>query len=76
MRHKSTLVVLTALTFVFGYYTWEHFSIKKENKNKLEKVSEKKKRLMLHHPESGMDKAMEQEFDMVKDPALNRIPRE
>ena len=74
MRHKSTLVVLTALTLVFGYYTWEHFSIKKANK--LKRVTEQKKRLMLHHPESGMDKAMEQEFDLVKDPALNRIPRE
>ena len=77
MRNKSTLLVLTALTFVFGYYTWEHFSTKKDDKNKkLVKVTEKKKRLMLHHPQNGMDKAMEQEFEITKDPASNTVPRE
>jgi len=77
MRNKSTLVVLTALFSIFGYYTWEHFSDKKNRENKrLIKVTEKKKRLMLHHPQDGMDKAMTQEFESTKDPALNIVPRE
>ena len=77
MQKRSTLVVLTALTFVFAYYIWEHFHEKKiEEQEKLTKVSEQKKRLMLHHPEDGMDKAMAYEFEITKDPALNTVPRE
>ena len=77
MRNKSTLVVLSALCLIFGYYIWEHFSPNSTaNNRKLEKVSETKKRLMLHHPQSGMDKAMEQEFEITKDPLLNIVPRE
>ena len=76
MRNKSTLSVLAALLFVFGYYTWEHFSVDSKKDPKLEKINEKKKRLMLHHPQDGMDKAMEQEFELTKDPILNVVPRE
>jgi len=77
MRNKSTLIVLTALLFIFVYYTWEHFSSKKiEENKKLVKVSEKKKRLLDHQPQDGMDLAMAHEFELTKDPALNIVPRE
>ena len=29
MRKRSTLVVLAALLSIFGYFTWEHYSEKK-----------------------------------------------
>ena len=77
MQKKPTLAVLTALVFVFGYYTWEHFSIKKNTKEqKPVQLSEKKKRLMLHHPQDGMDQAMAYEFEITKDPVSNRVPKE
>ena len=76
MQKRSTLIVLTALVFVFTYYTWEHFSGKNNQKEKLTKVSEKKKRLMLHHPENGIDKAMAYEFEITKSPEQNIVPRE
>ena len=77
MRNKPTAIVLSALIFIFGYYTWEHFSIKKADRNtKLIRVTEQKKRLVEHQPQDGMDKAMEQEFELTKDPSLNIVPRE
>ena len=77
MRNKPTLIVLSALCFIFGYYTWEHFSTKKTEENKkLVKVTEKKKRLMEHQPQDGMDKAMALEFELTKDPSSNTVPRE
>ena len=77
MRNKSTLVVLSALFFIFGYYTWEHFSSEKSKAGKkLIKATEKKKRLLEHQPQDGMDKAMALEFELTKDPYLNTVPRE
>ena len=77
MQKRSTHVVLAAILLIFGYYTWEHFSPKKTEANKkLVKVSDKKKRLLDHQPQDGMDKAMAYEFELTKDPALNIVPRE
>jgi len=40
MQKRSTLVVLVALVSIFGYFTWEHYSEKK-NEGK-ERVHEKR----------------------------------
>lgn len=73
MRNKTTVIVSAALLCVFGYFLWEHFSEKNLQKGPSEK---KIKRLTQHHPQDGIDLAMQYEFEITKDPALNRVPRE
>ena len=64
MRKRSTLVVLAALLFIFGYYTWEYFSKKPHNtENKNEE--ERKDRI---------DLAVQQDIRRTKDPNTNSVP--
>src|SRR4030095_4559523 len=88
MQKRSTLVVLTALLFIFGYFTWEHYFEKKsEGKEREyeereregeEEENEKKMEEMERKVErqDGIDMAMAFEAELTKDPALNRVPRE
>jgi photosystem II stability/assembly factor-like uncharacterized protein len=86
MQRKPTLVVLAALLFIFGYFTWEHYFEKKyEGKEKEyeqreregedgEKEMEEMERDL--ERQDGIDMAMAFEFEITKDPALNTVPRE
>ncbi|HJS55339.1 MAG TPA: hypothetical protein VJ765_12375, partial [Chitinophagaceae bacterium] len=65
MRKKSTRVVLIALLFIFGYYSWEHFS-RKQPGTKIEKEEEDGK--------DRIDLAVLQEIKRTKDPNTNSVP--
>ena len=87
MQRKPTLIVLTALLFIFGYYTWEYYSEEKFHESKHEKeygekdededeereMEEMERKL---ERQDGIDMAMAYEFELTKDPALNIVPRE
>ncbi len=64
MQKKPTLIVLAALLFVFGYYTWEYFS-KKGAITKVEAEEASKDRI---------DLAVRQEIKRTKDPGTNSVP--
>src|SRR5688572_21022412 len=64
MKNTTRTTVLIILGVIFAYFTWEHFHIKKINAvKKLPK-------------QDRIDLAMAYEFEITKDPALNRVPRE
>jgi len=73
MQKKPTLLALTALLLIIGYFTWEHFSTqKKENKVSKEKAADAD----IDARQDGVDLAMAYEFEITKDPDLNIVPRE
>src|SRR4026208_2202028 len=85
MQKKPTLIVLSALLFIFGYFTWERFTEKKyeskereveerEREGEEEKEMEEMERKL--ERQDGIDMAMAYEFEITKDPALNTVPRE
>ena len=64
MQKKPTLIVLAVLLFVFGYYTWEHFS-KKDSPSKVEEEET---------PKDRIDLAVQQEIKRTTDPNTNSVP--
>src|SRR5258705_3607912 len=65
MQKRSTLVVLVALLFIFGYYTWEYFSKKHHNTEKSENEEAEKDRI---------DLAIQQDIRRTKDLNTNSVP--
>ena len=64
MQKRSTLVVLAALLFIFGYYTWEYFSKKHHNTgNKNEEAGKDR-----------IDLAVQQDIRRTKDLNTNSVP--
>jgi hypothetical protein len=39
MQKKPTLLVLSALILIFGYFTWEHFSLKNQSHKEKEEMT-------------------------------------
>jgi len=77
MQKRSTLVVLAALLSIFGYFTWEHYSEKKqEGKEKKHEEKEGDEDMDKDARQDGVDLAMAYEFELTKDPSLNTVPRE
>src|SRR6188474_253663 len=77
MKKRSTLVVLAALLSIFGYFTWEHYSEKKqEGKEKKHEEKEGDEDMDKDARQDGVDLAMAYEFELTKDPSLNTVPRE
>jgi len=78
MHKRSTLVVLAALLFIFGYFTWEHYTEKKyEGKEREhEEEMEGEEDMDKDQRQDGIDLAMAYEFKITNDPVLNTVPRE
>ena len=64
MQKNPTRIVLAALLFVFGYYTWEYFS----KKDSATKVAQEEA------PKDRIDLAVQQEIRRTKDPNINSVP--
>jgi len=68
MQKRSTLVVLAALLSIFGYFTWEYYSVKRHD--------QKERR---HEEKEGAEKdridlAIQQDIKRTKDPNTNSVP--
>ena len=70
MRKRSTLVVLTALLSIFGYFTWEHYYEKKYER----KEREHEERQNEEENKDRIDLAVLQEIKRTKDPTTNLVP--